>query len=123
MLNKARQAGFLTSEEGLAQTKRFFSQRLRAAMAVRKETCRSLAAKLGVSGNYVHMLSSGKKLPSSSRLISICKALECSAEWLLSGEVDLVSCDRERLVHFLVEISEHGDSLSKYLAKGALEGK
>lgn len=60
-----------------------FAERLRALMAARRFTRKSLADECGVSAQLVQKWTRGECAPKSSALMTICRVCGCSVEWLL----------------------------------------
>lgn len=62
-----------------------FAERLRAVIAARRARRPELARLCGVTPQAVQKWCDGAAMPSSGSFLTICKHLNCSAEWLLYG--------------------------------------
>jgi transcriptional regulator with XRE-family HTH domain len=63
--------------------KKNFADRLKEALEVNKMSQSELARKIGLTSHIVNRYCSGKAKPSFNALISICKVLDESADYLL----------------------------------------
>lgn len=69
--------------------------RLRVARARMNYSMKTLGDLVGVSAQMVKKYEHDESMPNSSTLISICKELDVSAEWLMSSTpLDFQSTDR-----------------------------
>lgn len=63
-----------------------FAERLRAVMGAKKLTLRAVGKECGVSAQAVKKWCDGVSMPSSGRVITICKMGGCTLEWLFAQE-------------------------------------
>ena len=69
-------------------------ERLRAARGRARKTLRDVARACGCSAQAVKKLEDDMAMPSSAKLIAICRLLDVSMEWILDGKLDFHSAER-----------------------------
>ncbi|MDT8329059.1 MAG: helix-turn-helix transcriptional regulator [Roseovarius sp.] len=69
-------------------------ERLRAARGRSRKTLRDVAQACGCSAQAVKKWEDDTAMPSSSKLITICRILNVSVEWLFDGPLDFRSTGR-----------------------------
>lgn len=63
-----------------------FGERLTVAMARKRVTMKHLGEKCGATAQAVFKWTHEEAMPSSGKLLVICKELDCSIEWLFAPE-------------------------------------
>ncbi len=63
-----------------------FPQRLRAVRAARQKTLSEIAEAIGCSGQAISNWENGTHYPNSSKLVALCKFLDCSLDWIMDPE-------------------------------------
>jgi transcriptional regulator with XRE-family HTH domain len=66
-------------------------ERLRAARGRSRKTLRDVASACGVSPQAVKKWEDGTAMPTSGKLIALCRLLDCSMEWIMDGPLDFHS--------------------------------
>lgn len=70
-------------------------ERIRVARARARMTLRDVAANCGCSAQAVKKWEDNTSMPSSSKLLEMCRIFDCSIEWIMSTEpLDFHSTDR-----------------------------
>lgn len=90
-------------------------QRLEAALTERGESMRSASLKAGVGANYIHGILKENKEPTVDRMIAICKTLNVSLSYILTGAK--VSRETEGILRALEESPETRDAILALLSK------
>ena len=76
-------------------------ERLEEAMTQRKLSMRALSLEAGLGPSYVSGLLKERNEPTIENMLALCKVLDISASWLISGVN--ITPPRERILRFLVE--------------------
>ena len=66
-------------------------ERLRAARGRARKTLRDVAAACGVTPQAVKKWEDDTAMPASSKIVALCKCLDCSIEWIMDGPLDFHS--------------------------------
>lgn len=94
-------------------------ERFKVARARAGYTFQAVADLCGVTPQAVHKWEDGRAMPSSSRLLCICAAFDCSIEWIMSGDpLDFHSTDKApqgRHAKYWVR-----EAMDEYFARAAL---
>lgn len=69
-------------------------ERLRAARGRSRKTLRDVAQACGCSAQAVKRWEDDTAMPSSSKLIILCRCLDVSIEWMMGGKLDFHSAER-----------------------------
>ena len=66
-------------------------ERLRAARGRARQTLIGVASECGVTPQAVHKWERDEAMPAGSKLITLCRLLDVSVEWMLDGPLDFHS--------------------------------
>lgn len=95
-------------------------ERIRQKRKEKGYTIKELAFKAGISAGNVSEIENDKYMPGAEKLISLCKILECSIDWVLTGnsefrnenknEISKISITQKFLLNLFEKLNEDNQS-------------